>query len=258
MSEDTPVQNDNQQVPRLQNRGLDTQDDGQKIKVTLYTVDSAIINYLTNRINPIVTQNDAQVKVPVIYGNPERWKSAQKDGVLRDQMGKIQLPMIMLRRTQMEKATINSAVNKYYERSFNTGWDRRTPYDRFALVNNVFPDRKYYSVSATPDYYEMTYSCIIWTEYMEQMNQVIENISFESDEFWGEPNQYKFRTRIKTFEPMTELPSNKDRVVRTKFDLKVFAYLLPESQLDAGLNRTLMTRKRYGIKKVVTFTETEE
>lgn len=246
---------DNQQTPRLQNRALDMPNDSPHIKVTLYTVDNAIIRYLSERIKPVVTQNDTQVNVPIIYGSPERWKSAQRDGVLRDSIGKIQLPMLMLRRTSMKKTGINSPVNKYYDRTFYTGWNPRTPYDRFSVVNGVVPSREYFVTSAVPDYYEFTYRCMVWTEYMEQMNEIVENISFESDEFWGEPNNYKFRTIIKSFEPMTELPNTSDRVVRTQFDMTVHGYLLPETQLDVGHNREMLTRRRYGVKKVVTFTE---
>jgi len=256
--EDTKISIDNQQTPRLHSRADDTQNDSPKIKVTLLTIDSAIINYMTERIKPIVTQNGVQVTVPVVYGNPERWKSAQRDGILRDSIGKVQLPIIMLRRSGMKKTTINSPVNKYYERTFHTGWNRRNPYDRFAVTNGITPSVEYYNTTATPDYYELTYKVMIWTEYMEQMNSIVENISFESDEFWGEPNQYKFRTIIKSFETLTELPNNSDRVVRTQFDMTVYGYLLPDSQLDVGHNRELVTKRRYGTKKIVTFTEIEE
>lgn len=256
--EPVKIVNDNQQTQRVQNRADDTTNDASPIKVTLYTVDNAIIKYLSDRIKPVVTQNGNQVNVPVIYGNPERWKSAQRDGVLRDSIGKIQLPMLLIRRTAMKKTGINSPVNKYYDRTFYTGWNRRTPYDRFNLVNGITPSREYYVTTAAPDYYEFTYKCMIWTEYMEQMNAVVENISFESDEFWGEQNSYKFRTIIDSFEPLTELPSSNDRVVRTQFDMTVYAYLLPESQLDVGHNRGPITRKKYGVKKVVTFTEIED
>jgi hypothetical protein len=92
---------------------------------------------------------------------------------------------------------------------------------------------------------------------MEQMNAVVENISFETDQYWGEQNNYKFRTSVKSFEPLTELPTSEDRVVRTQFDMTIYAYLLPENMLDKQNNRTLTTRKRYSIKKVVTFTEIE-
>lgn len=256
--EPVKIVNDNQQTQRVQNRADDTSNDASPIKVTLYTVDNAIIKYLSDRIKPVVTQNGNQVNVPIIYGNPERWKSAQRDGVLRDSIGKVQLPMLLIRRTAMKKTGINSPVNKYYDRTFYTGWNRRTPYDRFNLVNGITPSREYYVTTAAPDYYEFTYKCMIWTEYMEQMNAVVENISFESDEFWGEQNSYKFRTIIDSFEPLTELPSSNDRVVRTQFDMTVYAYLLPESQLDVGHNRGVLTRKKYGVKKVVTFTEIED
>jgi len=221
LDEPVKIVNENQQSPRLQSRADDTQIDAPPIKVTLLTIDSAIVNYMTTRIKPIVTQQGVQVQVPIIYGNPERWKSAQQDGILRDTVGKIQLPIIMIRRSSMKKTSINSAVNKYYDREFYTGWN------------------------------------MVWTEYMEQMNSVIENISFESDEFWGEPNQYKFRTIIKSFETLSELPNTSDRVVRTQFDMTVYGYLLPDSQLDVGLNRGLVTKKRYGIKKAVVFTEVD-
>jgi hypothetical protein len=258
LNEPVKIVNDNQQSPRLQSRADDVQNDSPPIKITLLTIDSAIIKYMSERIKPIVTQQGVQVQVPVIYGNPERWKSAQRDGVLRDSIGKIQLPIIMLRRSSMKKTSINSAVNKYYDREFYTGWNRRTPYSQFNLINGITPSREYFNTTAAPDYYEITYKVMIWTEYMEQMNGIVENISFESDEFWGEPNQYKFRTIIKSFETLSELPNTSDRLVRTQFDMTVNAYLLPESQLDDGHNRGLITKKRYGVKKVVTFTEIED
>lgn len=262
MSDETTIVNDNQQTPRIQSRDNDVRvesTDERPISVGLYTIDKAILGHLSDRIAPVVTQDGRQIKVPVMYGDPERWKSAQRDGVFRDSIGKIQLPMLMIRRGSMKKqAPINSPVNKYYDRTFSTGWNRRTPYDRFALVNGIVPSREYYNTTAVPDYYEIQYEGLIWTEYMQQMNKVVENISFESDEFWGERNQYKFRTIIKSFEPINELPTNSDRVVRVRFDMTVYAYLLPESMLDEGLNRGLLTRKRYGVKKVVTFTETDE
>ncbi len=255
---DTPIKRlDLQQEKPVQDRSKDIPSDGiPPIAVTLFTIDNAILGYMNDRIKPLVTQNNVSVKVPVIYGNPERWKSAQRDGIMRDSIGKIQLPMIMIRRAGMKKSMINSPVNKYLERTFETGWNRRTPYDQFAVKNHITPSREYV-VTTVPDYYEINYRCIIWTEYMEQMNAVVENISFETDQYWGEQNNYKFRTSVKSFEPLTELPSSADRVVRTQFDMTVYAYLLPENALDRQNNRTTTTQKRYSVKKVVTFTEIE-
>ncbi len=257
MSE-TPIRRlDLQQEKPVQDRSKDIPSDGTPpIAVTLFTIDNAILGYMNDRIKPLVTQNNVSVKVPVIYGNPERWKSAQRDGIMRDSIGKIQLPMIMIRRTGMKKSIINSPVNKYLERTFETGWNRRNPYDQFAVANKITPSREYLTTTL-PDYYEITYRCMIWTEYMEQMNSLVENISFETDQYWGETNNYKFRTSVKSFEPMTELPITEDRVVRTQFDMTVYAYLLPESALDRYNNRDLTTQRRFSVKKTVVFTEIE-
>jgi len=255
--EPVKVVNNAQQSVTVPNRANDIPSDGTPpIAVTLYTIDNAILQYMNDRIKPLVTQNNVSVKVPVIYGNPERWKSAQRDGIMRDSIGKIQLPMIMIRRTGMKKSIINSPVNKYLERTFETGWNRRNPYDQFAVANKITPSREYLTTTL-PDYYEITYRCMIWTEYMEQMNSLVENISFETDQYWGETNNYKFRTSVKSFEPMTELPITEDRVVRTQFDMSVYAYLLPETALDRQNTRSLTTNRRFSIKKVVTFTEIE-
>jgi len=251
---------DGQQVLSVQSRDRDTRlgpEEDTTIKVTLYKIDSILLDYLSNRVKPIVTQNGNAVVVPVVYGDSERWKSSQKDGVLRDSVGKIQLPMIMMRRGEMKKSPIlNAPVNKYLERTFNTGWNRRTPYDQFSVANNVIPSREYYS-TPVPDYYEITYNCIIWTEYMEQMNGIVENVSFESDQYWGEDNGYKFRAVIKSFSPKNELPIDGDRVVRTEFSIIVHTYLLPDSMLDKLNNRSSLLQRRFSLKKSVTFIETE-
>jgi hypothetical protein len=59
------------------------------ISIGLKDIDSSILYYLENVIKPIVTQNDRQLTVPVIYGSPERWKSMQADGFYREKMVKL-------------------------------------------------------------------------------------------------------------------------------------------------------------------------
>jgi len=98
MSETPVVQRvDVQQQKAVQNRANDIPlGNTPSIAVTLFTIDNAILSYMNSRIKPIVTQNGNEIKVPVIYGDPERWKSAQRDGVMRDSIGKIQLPRNLL------------------------------------------------------------------------------------------------------------------------------------------------------------------
>jgi hypothetical protein len=63
--------------------------------VSLIDIDTTIAEYMSEVIIPTVEENGNVVKVPLIYGNAERWKNARKDGYLRDGRGKIQIPLIM-------------------------------------------------------------------------------------------------------------------------------------------------------------------
>jgi hypothetical protein len=238
-------------------RGFDTKPiEGVTAPVTvgLHTIDSAILKYLQEKIKPVVTQDNKQIQVPVIYGNPERWKSVQEDGAIRDKNGKILLPIIMVRRTGMEKNKIFSPVNKYQQYVFKSGWNPRNIYDKFAALNRITPSEIYHS-SMVPDHYNISYEAMIWTEYMEQMNRLVENISFESYEYWGERNDYKFLAKIDSYDQITDLPRASDRLVRNKFNINVRAYILPESALDRNGNRAMTTRLEFSPKKVVFGTE---
>lgn len=235
------------------NRGEDNkqlEESTMPVSVGLLDVDTAILSYLQKNIKPVVTQDNKQINVPVIYGNPERWKGVQRDGMFRDKNGKIQLPMIMIRRTNMRKNSINNPTNKYQNYLFKTGWNKRNIYDRFTVVNGVIPSEMFQTVTI-PDYYDITYEAIVWTEYMAQMNNIIENISFESNEYWGEKNKYRFVTSVGDFQQIGEVPVNNDRIVRSKFDLSVKAYIIPPTMLNKDGKRTTTSRIQYGPKKVV-------
>ena len=47
--------------------------------VGFYQIDDAIKYYFDNVIKPTVIEDEELIKVPVLYGSPERWKSMQRD-----------------------------------------------------------------------------------------------------------------------------------------------------------------------------------
>jgi hypothetical protein len=244
-------------VNQTNNRGNDNKvpdDMGQPISIKLELVDETIIKYLSDKINPIITQDGTAVKIPVVYGNPERWKSIQKEGVIRDKFNKIQLPIIMIKRVSMVKGGMHSPVNKHLSSTFQTGWNRRTPYDKFNVLNGITPSRQYYNITR-PDYYDFSYELYIWTEFVEQMNSVIEQISFELDEFWGDKNAFKFRVTGDKFETSVETPNDGERIVRSKTNLTAYGYILPEKMLDKNNMPSMVNKIEYSPKKIVTFTE---
>ena len=57
--------------------------------VTLKDVDTSVINHIKHVISPAIREAGETVKVPVLYGNQERWIAARKSGAMRDKNGSI-------------------------------------------------------------------------------------------------------------------------------------------------------------------------
>jgi len=71
--------------------------------VNLIDIDTTIAEYMSSVIVPDVEENGKKVKVPLLYGNAERWKNARKDGYIKDVRGRIQIPMIMFKRNSIQR-----------------------------------------------------------------------------------------------------------------------------------------------------------
>jgi hypothetical protein len=206
-------------------------DNTKPFSIGLQDIDGAIMYYFQNVIRPFVVQNEERIEVPVIYGSPEKWKSYQKDGYYRDVNGAIMAPLIMFKRDSIEK---NRAIankldankpNNYTvtEKQYSQG----NVYSNFNVLTNRQPVTTYYA-SVVPDYLTLTYSCVVFTYYVEQLNKIVEAIEYASDAYWGNPEQFQFQTRIDTFNTVTELQNNAERLVRSTFNIKVYGYIVPE------------------------------
>ena len=87
-----------------------------------------IFYYFNNVIKPTVKQNSTTKNVPVLYGSPERWKAVQSDGYYRDRHGKIQLPLILIKREGIEK-----------NRNLGNKIDANNPLN-FQVINKKYSD----------------------------------------------------------------------------------------------------------------------
>jgi hypothetical protein len=217
------------------NRGTDysmKNDTVKDISVGLEDIDNAIMYYFENIIKPNVVQNGQQLAVPVIYGSPERWKSVQADGFYRDASGAILLPLIMFKRENVEKN--RSIGNKldgntaHLYQVVGSKYNSRNVYDNFDILNNREPSEQYY-VSAVPDYVTLTYNCIIFTDFVEQNNKLVEAIQWASDSYWGDPARWKFKASIDSFANTTLLENNADRAAKSTFTIKVNGYIIPNT-----------------------------
>jgi len=231
---DSAQGNPNNAIPNPKNRALQTSWKGDTVKpysVGIQDIDEAIFYYFENIIKPFVIQNGEKLSVPVIYGSPEKWKSFQKDGYYRDLKGTIMAPLIMFKRDSIDKN--RSLTNKLDANNpnnygiFQQGYNPRNAYDNFSALNNRKPEKQYYAV-VVPDYLTVTYSFVVFTYYVEQLNKIVEAIQYASDSYWGNPERFKFKAMIDSFGFQTELSDNSERVVRSTFTLKINGYIIPD------------------------------
>ena len=223
---------------RVLNRGYlysRTKDDVKNPEVTLLDIDSAINHYFNFVIKPSVEDNGESVKVPLMYASPERWKSIQRDGFMRDKKDQIVTPVIVYKRTSVEKDDSlpqdkldANNPNLFY--TFEKKFSRENVYDNFSAQIGNFPAKEYYNVTF-PDYVTLTYDFIIWTSYIEQMNKIVERIVYSDGAYWGDPDKMRFRTSVDSITDATEV-SDSERLVRSNFTVTLKGYLLPKANFD--------------------------
>lgn len=212
------------------------------ISVGLQDMDDSIQWQFDNVLKLSVKQNGQKKQVPVIYGSPERWKSIQADGYYRDKDNKIQAPLIIYKRSGLEpvknignKIDGNTVKNLMLTRRSYNKYDI---YNNFNLLNNRVPE-KAYTVVPVPDYVNVTYDCLIYTYFVEQMNELVEAINFSSYSYWGDPTKYMFRTAIAAFTNNVTVEAGEDRLVKSEFKIVLNGYIIPDS-----LNREVAAANR--------------
>ena len=217
------------------NRSLQNSFENDTVKpftIGLQDIDEAIMYYFQNVIRPFVIQNGNRIEVPVIYGAPERWKSVQRDGYYKDKNGAIMAPLIMFKRNTIEKnRSLGNKLDGNYPNLYGVmkkKYDTKNFYSNFNVLNNRIPEQQFYAVTI-PDYVTVTYSCIVYTYYVEQLNGIVEAIEYASDSYWGNPQRYQFKAAIDSFTTVTELPQDNVRVVRSTFDIKIYGHIIPNT-----------------------------
>jgi hypothetical protein len=247
----TPPQNNAYRAQQISARN----DTTRPFTIGIQDIDESINYYFENVIRPQVYQNGAMIDIPIIYGNPERWKAVQKDGYYRDKNAKIMAPLIMFRRTGMEKnRSIGNKLDANNPINYAVaavGYQKGDTYSNFDILNNRKPVESY-KVVVIPDYVTLTYDCIIWTYYVEQMNKIVESINYASDSYWGDPARFKFLARIDSFTNNETLNQGEERLIKTNFTVKLNGYIVPDT-----INKDLSTaNKSFSKGKVTVNTET--
>ena len=224
--------------------------------ITLKDVDTSIIKYIKNVLRPKISEANEMVDVPVMYGNEERWVSVRKNGVNRDKNGSLILPLIMLRRTSVNK---NESLSQGFEHDIktryarvtrNSKWSKDNQYDRFSVLNGTKPVTENI-VTSMPNFSDVTYEFILWTAYIEQMNSLVEIFVEHSNKYWGGSNNYKFLSTLDSIDDATEMTIDSERIVKSTFSVTTKAYLLPEYMNSTITNKVSTTQRELTPGKVV-------
>lgn len=219
--------------------------------VKLLDIDTTIAEYMVDTIIPDVEENGNKVKVPLLYGNAERWNNARAKGYLRDQRGKIQIPLVMFKRNSIDRQDGMAQFKDVNTLPAYKKYSQKNRYERFSLQFGASRPFEQYEVSV-PDYVTVTYEVMIWTSFTEHMNTIVEQFQYATDRYWGKEDGFKFRTRIDSFDNQQEVGEGSERVIRTTFTMIVNAYLLPETYDEKP-----QVKKSFTPKKVVWGIETD-
>ena len=196
--------------------------------VKLIDIDTVISEYMINTIIPDVEENSNTIKVPLIYGNAERWEGARKNGYLRDVRGKIQIPLIMFKRNSIERDSSMQHFKEKLTMPSYQKYSKTSRYEKFSLQVGAKPVYEVYNVRV-PSYVTVTYEVMIWTSFTEHMNKIVEAFQYATDRYWGKEDGYKFRVRLESFDTQQEVGDGTERIIRTTFTMVANAYLLPET-----------------------------
>ena len=215
-------------------------------------IDTAVVYYFDNVIKPSVIEDGNRIKVPLMWANQERWKTAQTDGGIRDKNGKILFPVITIKKDNIEKVRdISSKVdgNKAHNyHIFEQRYTKKNIYDNFSAITNRKP-AKVYSVVVVPDYYKITYSCAVYVNQEQDLNDILEAILFASDSYWGDPKRFSFMARIDSVPITRELVQGENKKIYAEFSISLNGHVVPDS-----INKYMASTNRFYSKAQINFT----
>ena len=235
-------------------------DGGKGLSIGLTDIDTAVIRHMQNVMKPVVKESNELIKVPIMYGNEDRWKSIRSRGVLRDKNNTIILPVIVIKRTgvamndAMPLSFDNDVKGKFISvvRSSN-GWSKNNRYDRFSVLTGQKPVEEFVK-TGMPDFVVCTYNIVMMTAFMEQMNDLNTIMVEHLETYWGDSTSYRFLTALEgDISNEVQMESQGERLIKNELTITIKGYMIPEFT-DSIYGKTAEMGRGY-IPKKVSFTE---
>lgn len=222
------------------------QDNVKNVSVGIYDIDSAFSNFLQNDVKPTIEDDGRFYPVPVMYASPEKWAAAQRDGFMSDDNGMQLTPIISFKRNNLsintDLAKLKVAENEDTHQMFERTYTKVNRYDQFSVLTGQTPRKEYMSVER-PDYVNLEYEVVVWCDYMEQVNKIVEQIVFFQGRSFGDRYKFVIKGDSYSFETISEM--GQDRITKASINLTAKAYIVPEY---AAMSNN--TKRRISVGKV--------
>lgn len=155
------------------------------IPLTIRSIDQAVRDWFDKTVAARVKGLDGEmVKVPIVFSQGERWAIGRTKGALRDENGVLMLPVISIRRTSIDPDPSQLALGVQTENiTIAKRVDPKTG-DLQALEELKPPSQRLPYPPAVYDVYSipfpdrsiMDYQLTVQTQYISQMNEVLQSI----------------------------------------------------------------------------------
>ena len=230
-------------------------DAGEGWAIGLKDIDTAIMGHIRNIMKPVVRESNEIIKVPVMYGNEERWKSIRNRGVLRDKNGIIILPVMVVKRTSltmdpdMPVSFDNDVRGEFIKVVRASNWSKNNRYDRFSVLTGQRPVQESI-ITGQPDFVVCNYNIVMMTAYMEQMNDLNAIWIEHLETYFGDSTSYRFLSSLSgDISNEVEMESDGERLIKNSLDMTIKAYMIPEFT-DKVFGKTGEMIRAYTNKKV--------
>ena len=258
-AEQTSIRSEKGNARVVIKKGATGRNASRGFQIGLKDIDTAIIGHMNNIMKPRVKESNEIIRVPVLYGNEERWKSVRGRGTLRDSNGAIILPVIVIKRTSLAfDENMPMSFDMDVQGKFisvirsSTGWSKNNRYSRFAVLTGQKPIQEFVK-TGMPDFVTCEYTIVMMTSYMEQMNTLNTLMIEHLETYWGDQTSYRFLTGLGGgISNEEQMESQGERMIRNEFNMTVKGYMIPEFT-DNVFGKTPETSRGYT--KKTTFTE---
>lgn len=239
-------------------------------------VDTAFKAWWKEKLNITLTNKDGhQLRVPVFFFSSERWSKAREDGGIRDKNGTLVLPIIAIIRGGPSVNNDGPFGRSFADTQEEYVFSKRVHPKSSLLknlkenaMNSLDPTKPIYEMftAPVPDHYQLTYEVKIWTQYVEEMNEIIEKLgqelNFKSErsfQFNTDDGYYFIAFQDDDFadESNMEEYTDGERLIRMTTTFTVPANILPESNQKKNSFKRYLSQTKLVIKTETSLTDEE-